>query len=207
MSRNIVAILRGVQPEEVESIASALIEAGITLIEVPLNSPRPLESIERLAVRFGHIAMVGAGTVLSPSEVESVARAGGKLIVSPNCEPSVIRRSLDLELLCMPGVFTPTEFFGAIGAGARTLKLFPAALAGSEGLRAMRAVLPADVNVLAVGGASADNFATWIAAGAAGFGIGTALYKPGDIGTVVADRARDIVDAYDSAIHAGKEVP
>lgn len=200
MVRNIVAILRGVQPEEVEDIAAGLIEAGISLIEVPLNSPRPLESIALLARHFGHCANVGAGTVLTLAEIDNVARAGGKLIVSPNCEAAVIRRSLDLGLISMPGVFTPTECFSAINAGARTLKLFPATLAGPEGLKAIKAVLPADVDVYVVGGASADNFETWFAAGAAGFGIGTALYQPGDDFIVVRDRARKIVSAYDASI-------
>ena len=200
MTRNLVAILRGIAPHEVEAVGAALVSAGILMIEVPLNSPEPLESIGILARSFGTEALVGAGTVLTAEEVDKVADAGGKLVVSPNCDPQVIARTLERAMVSMPGVFTPTECFAAIHAGARTIKLFPASLAGPDGLKALKAVLPADVGVLAVGGASASNFAEWMKAGAAGFGIGTALYKPGDTADAVAQRAREIVAAYDAAL-------
>ena len=199
MNRKLVAILRGVKPDEVEAIAAALLDAGITMIEVPLNSPEPLQSIERLAATFGDKALIGAGTVLTPDDVDAVAKAGGRLVVSPNCSAEIIARTLEHGMTSMPGTFTPTECFAAIKAGARTIKLFPAFLAGPEGLKAMKAVLPADVDVYAVGGASASNFRDWIKAGAAGFGIGSALYKPGDNAEAVAARAGEIVSAYDTA--------
>ena len=199
MRRRLVAILRGVKPAEVEAIGAALIDAGITIIEVPLNSPEPFASVERLAMRCGDDALVGAGTVLRAEDVAAVADAGGRLIVSPNCDPDVIATTLRLGMVSMPGVFSPTECLAAIRAGARSIKLFPASVAGPDGLKAIRAVLPADIEVYAVGGASAANFALWAEAGAAGFGIGTSLYRPGDAARTVAARARDIVAAYDAA--------
>jgi len=195
--RQIIAILRGVTPPEVEAIAEALIEAGISQIEVPLNSPHPLHSIERLARRFGADALIGAGTVLNAAEVREVRDAGGRLIVSPDTNPEVIRAAKAGGLLSVPGAMTPTECFAAIRAGADALKLFPAALVGPEGLKALRAVLPPDLPVFAVGGAGPDNFATWRAAGASGFGIGTALYRPGLGAPDVAQKARAVVAAYD----------
>ena len=200
MSRKIVAILRGVRPGEVEAIAAAIIDAGISTIEVPLNSPEPFDSISRIAAAFGREALVGAGTVLAPEQAEQVHAAGGRLIVSPNCDPSVIARTLELGMVSMPGVFTATECFAAIAAGATGLKLFPAGQAGTGALKALRAVLPADMPVYAVGGAGPANFAEWIAAGAQGFGIGTALYAPGDSAETVAARARDMVAALKAAI-------
>jgi 2-dehydro-3-deoxyphosphogalactonate aldolase len=199
MNRKLVAILRGVRPEEVEEIGAALIEAGITAIEVPLNSPDPFDSIERLASRFGEEALIGAGTVITVGEVERVAGAGGRLVVSPNCNPAVIERTLGLGLTSMPGVFTASECFAALAAGARTLKLFPALQAGTAGLRALKAVLPAGSEVYAVGGADAGNFAEWISAGADGFGLGTALYKPGASPEEVSESAKAAVGAYDRA--------
>jgi len=202
MNRKLVAILRGVKPDEVEAIATALIVAGIPAVEVPLNSPDPLDSIAILARRLGNRALIGAGTVLDRADVEAVAAAGGRLVVSPNCDPSVIARTLELGMVSMPGAMTPTECFAAIRAGATAIKLFPAFVAGPEGLKAFRAVLPANIDIYAVGGAGPANFAEWIRAGAAGFGIGTALYRPGDAPTTVASRAREIVAAYDAAIPA-----
>lgn len=200
MTRNLVAILRGVTPDEVEEIGDALVGAGITTIEVPLNSPEPLKSIGRLARCFGSRALIGAGTVLSPQEVDNVLDVGGTLVVSPNCDPAVIARTLEHKMVSMPGVFTATECFQAIAAGARTLKLFPGSMAGPEGLKALRAVMPSDVDLYAVGGASPDNLKDWVAAGAAGFGIGTSLFKPGMTAGDVADRAAALVAAYDGAM-------
>ena len=195
--RNIVAILRGIRPDEAEPIAAALIGAGITKIEVPLNSPEPFESIGRMARRFGAKAIIGAGTVLTAEDVGRVAGVGGKLIVSPDANPDVIRATKALGLLSYPGVMTPTECFAALRAGADGLKIFPGVLVGPEGLKAIRAVLPKGTEVLAVGGAGPENFAEWFAAGADGFGIGTALYRPGDSAETVSEKARNIVAEYD----------
>lgn len=200
MTRKLVAILRGVTPDEVEEIAIALVEAGITTIEVPLNSPEPYRSIGRLARRFGDDALIGAGTVLSPQEVDHVHDVGGALVVSPNCDPAVIARTLEHDMVSMPGVFTATECFLAIAAGARTLKLFPGSMAGPEGLKALKAVMPADVDLYAVGGAAPDNLGEWVAAGAVGFGIGSYLFKPGMSAADVAARAARMVAAYDEAM-------
>ncbi|PHP66667.1 2-dehydro-3-deoxy-6-phosphogalactonate aldolase [Zhengella mangrovi] len=199
MMRKLVAILRGIRPDEALGIGEALVEAGFSMIEVPLNSPEPLDSIRQMAGAFGDAALIGAGTVLTPGDVDAVGQAGGRLVVSPNCDPAVIARTLERGMVSMPGVFTPSECFAAIRAGARAIKLFPASLAGTAGLKAIKAVLPADVEVYAVGGASADNFGDWFDAGAAGFGIGTALYKPGDTVDTVAASARAMVAAYDRA--------
>jgi len=197
VSRQLVAILRGIEPGEVEAVGGALVAAGITKIEVPLNSPDPFDSIGILARRFGNDALIGAGTVLTTGDVDAVKGAGGRLIVSPNANPDVIRHTLDNEMISMPGVFTATECFSAIKAGAQTLKLFPASVAGPHGLKALRAVLPKDVEMLAVGGAGADNFANWAKAGAAGFGIGTWLYKPKRSAEEIGKLAAELVAAYD----------
>ncbi|SHI80511.1 2-dehydro-3-deoxy-6-phosphogalactonate aldolase [Wenxinia saemankumensis] len=199
MRRNIIAILRGIRPQEAEEIGAALIEAGIETIEVPLNSPDPFDSIGRMAAAFGDRATIGAGTVLTGDEVARVRAAGGRIVVSPNADPQVIRATVAAGMESWPGVMTPTEAFAALQAGATGLKLFPASQIGPTGLTAMKAVLPPDVPVYAVGGAGAGNFGEWIKAGAAGFGIGTALYAPGLTAGEVADRARAIVAAYDEA--------
>ncbi len=200
MSRPIIAILRGLTPSHAEKVGRLLIETGIDRIEVPLNSPDPLESIGILVEAFGDRALIGAGTVLTPEQVEAVRDVGGKLIVSPNADPDVIRRSRDLGLQSWPGIFTPTEAFSALKAGATGLKLFPGSLAGPAGLSALRAVLPVGTQVFAVGGAGTDNFDEWIAASADGFGIGSALFKPDMEMAEISERAIRIVAAYDEAV-------
>lgn len=199
MERNIVAILRGITPDEAQSVAAALIGAGITRIEVPLNSPDALHSIARLAQDFDGKAEIGAGTVLSVEDVAGVVHAGGRLIVSPNTDAAVIRATKQNGLVSLPGVFTATDCFQAIAAGADALKIFPAFLIGPEGLKALRAVLPPGCPVYAVGGVGPGDFAAWQRAGAAGFGIGTALYTPGRSAAEVAARADEMVAAYDEA--------
>jgi 2-dehydro-3-deoxyphosphogalactonate aldolase len=198
MTRPIIAILRGLPPADAVSVGGALIGAGIATLEVPLNSPDPLRSIEALARSFGDAATIGAGTVLTPTEVRAVADAGGRIVVSPNTDAAVIAETRRLGLESWPGFMTPTEAFAALAAGASGLKLFPAALVGPEGLRAIRAVLPEGTRVYAVGGAGPADFARWVAAGADGFGIGTALYTAGLAAAEVAARAQAIVAAWDA---------
>jgi 2-dehydro-3-deoxyphosphogalactonate aldolase len=192
----IVAILRGIRPDEIIEVAGKLYDAGIRAIEVPLNSPDPYDSIARLSAEFGEKCLCGAGTVLTADQVDLVAKAGGRLIVSPDSNSEVIRRALELGLVPAPGFATPTEAFAAIRAGAKILKLFPAAAYGTAYLRALREVLPKDVSVLAVGGVGADEMKEWLAAGAAGFGIGGTLYKPGRPPAEIAERAAALVAAY-----------
>ena len=194
--RNLIAILRGITPFEAATAARALVDAGITRIEVPLNSPDPFTSISSM---IGAVpgAEIGAGTVLTVAQVAQVKAVGGTLVVSPNADPEVIAATRAAGMASWPGVMTPTECFAAIKAGATGLKLFPGSLIGTEGLKAIRAVLPKDLPVYAVGGAGPANFADWARAGANGFGIGTALYTPGLSAAEIATRAAAIVAAYD----------
>ncbi len=197
MSREIIAILRGITPPEATAITEALIAAGITRIEVPLNSPDPYDSIKAMLDGFGGQATIGAGTVLAPEEVLRLAQMGAHMIVSPDCNQRVIMATKKAGLLSYPGVMTPTEAFTALRTGADGIKLFPGSLIGPEGLKAIAAVLPKGTKTYAVGGVGPANFAEWFAAGATGFGIGTALYAPGRSASDVAARARDMVAAYD----------
>lgn len=192
----LVAILRGLTPETADEVGDVLVEAGFRLIEVPLNSPRPLESIARLAERLKGRALVGAGTVLDVAAVEAVAEAGGTLIVSPNTNTAVIAAAAARGLIAVPGFQTPSEAFAALEAGARALKLFPAEAASPGVLKAIRTVLPAGTAVLPVGGISPTTMAPWHAAGAAGFGIGSALYSPGVTTEALAERAAAFIAAY-----------
>jgi 2-dehydro-3-deoxyphosphogalactonate aldolase len=199
MTRNIIAILRGVQPHEVQAICDVLIDSGITTVEIPLNSPRPFDSIERLAKKFGTVATIGAGTVLTAQAVRDVANVGGRIIVSPNFEADVVRETKRVNLESWPGVLTPSECFAALNAGADGLKIFPCSVLGPSGVKAIRAVLPHNVSLCAVGGVGPNNFLEWLSSGIDGFGIGTALYKPGDSVTQIQSVAREIVRAYDVA--------
>jgi 2-dehydro-3-deoxyphosphogalactonate aldolase len=185
----VIAILRGVRPDEAVAIAEALHGAGLVALEVPLNSPQPLESIRLIRDAFGERMLVGAGTVLTPSDVEAVADAGAAFVVSPNADPVVIAATKAAGMRSAPGVFTATEAFSALAAGADALKMFPADVAGPAGLKALKAVLPSSAPVLAVGGVEAENLAVWRGAGAAGVGVGSALYRPGATPADVRERA------------------
>ena len=202
MSRNIVAILRGIQPDEALELAEVLIDCGITKIEVPLNSPEPFDSIGRMVGEFGEHALIGAGTVLTVADVQRLKDVGGQLVVSPDCNPEVITATKSAGMLSYPGVMTPTECFLALRSGADGLKFFPGNMIGASGVKAIRAVLPKDTEVLAVGGAGPENFAEWKDAGANGFGIGSALYKPGYTAADVRQRADNIVSLFDQVYGA-----
>ena len=190
----LVGIIRGVTPDEAEAIGEAIYEGGIRIIEVPMNSPDPLKSIERLANRLGERALVGAGTVLDPNQVEQVKAAGGRIIVSPDTNADVVAAAAAAGLVSSPGYFTPSEAFAAIRAGAHALKLFPAEGASPAVLKAQLAVLPRDIPVLAVGGISPDNMRPWLQAGATGFGLGGGLYKPGQSPADTLAKARAYVE-------------
>jgi 2-dehydro-3-deoxyphosphogalactonate aldolase len=191
----IVAILRGVKPDEIDAIGDALIEAGVTVIEVPLNSPKPFESIKRLADRHAHHALVGAGTVLEVADVARVKDAGGQLVVAPNFDADVVRAAKAANLTALPGVMTPSEGFAALKAGADGLKLFPAEIIPPAVFKAWRAVFPANCLLLAVGGVGVDNIKTYAAAGASGYGIGSSLYKPGRAAAEIGPLAAALVSA------------
>jgi 2-dehydro-3-deoxyphosphogalactonate aldolase len=192
----IIAILRGVTPDEVITVGDALFAAGIRIVEVPLNSPDPFTSISRLAKHFGSKMVVGAGTVLSLQDVNQLKETGGTISVSPDCNPETIARALQLGLDPLPGVFTPTEAFAAIRAGAQHLKLFPAEVASPQTVKAWRAVLPKHVQVHAVGGVTTLNMAEWLACGVTGFGIGSSLYKQGMNMSAVSESATNLVKAW-----------
>lgn len=192
----LVAVLRGITPDEVEAVGEALVAAGITIIEIPLNSPEPFEGIARMARRLGDRAMVGAGTVLTVADVTRVAAAGGQLVVSPDTNPAVIAATVAAGMVSLPGYFTPTEAFAALAAGAHGLKLFPSEGASPRYLKAQRAVLPAHVPVLAVGGVTPEGMAEWRDAGANGFGLGSNLYRAGKrVDEVARDAARFVAVA------------
>ena len=191
----IAAILRGVKPDEIEAIGEVLVEAGITIIEVPLNSPQPFDSIRRLAARHGAHALIGAGTVLEPSDVVRVKDANGRLIVAPSFDADVVRAAKIAGLEALPGVMTPSEGFAALKAGADALKLFPAEIIPPVVFKAWRAVFPANTLLLAVGGVGVENIATYRDAGASGYGIGSALYKPGRPAAEIGPLARALVAA------------
>jgi 2-dehydro-3-deoxyphosphogalactonate aldolase len=195
--RHIIAILRGITPPETLEVCDALVLAGITMIEVPLNSPEALLSIEDAAKVFEGRALIGAGTVLSRADVDAVADAGGQFIVSPDTNPAVIGATIERGMTSYPGVFSPTDAFTAIRSGATGLKFFPAEVLGPKGIKAMKAVLPSDIPLYAVGGANPDNFTEYFAAGCAGFGLGTYIFKPGMSAADVALRATAAVAAYD----------
>lgn len=204
-SRPLVAILRGITPDECLDYAKVLVSAGITVIEIPLNSPSPLLSIEKLSQEYGDTILIGAGTVLSQQAVKDVHTAGGKLVVAPNTDAAVIEQSLKLDMQCMPGVFTPTEALAAIAAGTTQIKLFPAFSLKTSGFSAINAILPSGTDVYAVGGIESgtqhyEPLADWLRAGAKGFGIGSWLYKPSRSVADVGDRATQLVAEYDQAI-------
>ena len=203
LGRSIVAILRGVKPDEARAIGRAVFEAGIEAIEVPLNSPDPFRSIETIARDLPASALVGAGTVLDATDVDRLAAAGGRLLVAPNVDAAVLARAAQHSLVTMPGVFTPTEAFAAIKAKASALKFFPASVLGPKGIAAIGAVLPKDVVVGVVGGVSEADFADYAKVGVRTFGLGSSLYKPGMSAADVAARARAAVAAWDAVFGKG----
>lgn len=198
LTRSLVAILRGIRPDEVEPVIAALVEAGFEAIEIPLNSPDPFASIETAARLAPPGCLIGAGTVLTAEQVDRLAAAGGRLMVSPNVAADVIARASTHGMVTMPGVFTATDAFLAIGAGASALKFFPASVLGPAGIAAIRAVLPASIEIGAVGGVSETDFANYAKAGLRTFGMGSSLYKPGASAQDVGNKARAIITAYDA---------
>lgn len=204
IARSLVAILRGLRPEETEAVVGGLIEAGFEAIEIPLNSPEPFRSIETAARMAPEGVLIGAGTVLSVADVDRLADVGGRLLVSPNIDASVIGRAAGRGMVTMPGVFTPTEAFQAIAAGASALKFFPAGVLGVAGIQAMKAVLPPEIPVGVVGGVSDKDFASYGAIGVRTFGLGSSLYKAGMNAAEVAANGRAAIAAYDRAFAPGE---
>ncbi len=204
MKRPLVAILRGVKPDEVEGIVDVLIGSGMTAIEIPLNSPDPFSSIAIAVKKAPAEILIGAGTVLTPEDVERLNDVGGRLMVSPNVDPEVIASAWDRGMVTMPGVFTATEALLAAKSGASALKFFPAGILGASGITAIRAVLPANLMIAAVGGISDSNFGEYTRAGIHAFGLGTSLYKPGMTAAEVAERAEATIRAYDMAMQGSK---
>lgn len=198
LRRNLVAILRGIRPDEVEAVAETLLSAGFEAIEIPLNSPDPFTSIERVVRLAPEATLVGAGTVLTAEDVTRLSEIGGSLLVSPNVDADVLTRASELSIISMPGVFTPTEAFTALRHGAAALKFFPASVVGASGIAAMRAVLPAGTIIGAVGGVDETSFPQYRAAGVSAFGLGSSLYKPGMSAAEVGERAKRAVEAYDA---------
>ncbi|MCY6382237.1 2-dehydro-3-deoxy-6-phosphogalactonate aldolase [Hoeflea prorocentri] len=202
LKRSLVAILRGLKPEETAEAVQALVDAGFEAIEIPLNSPEPFTSIKIAVDAAPAGCLIGAGTVLELADVERLAEAGGRLMVSPNVDPAVIRAASDCQMVTMPGVFTPTEALSAVKAGASGLKFFPASILGPSGITAIRAVLPAHVEIGAVGGVSHENYESYREAGIRTFGLGSSLYKPGMDTAEIARRARLSVETYDAVFGA-----
>ena len=200
----LIAILRGVRPDEVEAIGDVLVEAGFAMIEVPLNSPDPFDSIERLAKRYGSVALIGAGTVLDVDQVAAVEVAGGRMIISPNTNTEVIAAAVARDLVSLPGYFTPSEALAALAAGASGLKLFPAEAATPAVLKAQRAILPAAIPIFVVGGVTPDNMSPWTTAGAAGFGLGSALYRPNTSPSDMSAAAKRFVSVMECCTNFGK---
>lgn len=202
LKRGLIAILRGIKPDEVEAIAEVLLEAGFEVIEIPLNSPDPLRSIELISRNYAKQALIGAGTVLKSNDVNDVFNAGGRLIISPNVEKTVIEKTISLGLVSMPGVFTPTEAHSALYYGATSLKFFPASVLGPEGINAIKATLPAGTILGAVGGITELSLSDYCRVGVCLFGVGSYLYKPGDLPAMVKKKAEMIVKCYDSILNS-----
>ena len=200
MSRNIIAILRGIKPEEVLDIVHVIVDSGITQVEVPLNSPRAFESIELIRDEFKGSIQFGAGTVTDVEQVAILSRIGVDFIVSPNFEYSVVKATKEAGILSYPGVITPTECFSALNSGADGLKFFPASLLGEANLIAIKAVLPSNIPIYMVGGVGPENFSSWFKAGASGFGIGSGIYKAGESASAVAKKAESIILSYDESL-------
>ena len=195
----IIAILRGVTPDEVVAVSQTLYDAGVRVVEVPLNSPEPFASIEKLAIAFKDKMVVGAGTVLTVQDVNVLKAHGGQISVSPDCNEATIARAVELGMVPLPGVFTPTEAFAAIRAGAKHLKLFPAEVASPQTIKAWKAVLPRHAKIYAVGGVTPENMGDWLAAGASGFGIGSSIFKPGMSMAKISESAHSLVSAWNRA--------
>jgi 2-dehydro-3-deoxyphosphogalactonate aldolase len=195
----IVAILRGVTPDEVVAVSQTLYDAGIRVVEVPLNSPEPFTSIEKLSKAFADKMVVGAGTVLNVQDVNLLKAHGGQISVSPDCNEATISRAVELGMIPLPGVFTPTEAFAAIRAGAKHLKLFPAEVASPATIKAWKAVLPKHIQIYAVGGVTPENMGDWLSAGASGFGIGSSIFKPGISMAKISESAHSLVSAWKCA--------